>query len=115
MTRLRQQLRPEDRDRLKLTLVSLDPERDTVPVLKRTVEQRHLDTSYWTLARTDAPSVRKLAAVLGIQYRQLSNKDFNHSTVFVLLDSHGRIRAQSDKLGEVDEPFASALRRLMAE
>jgi len=41
------------------------PERDTVAVLRHTAEQRELDAVHWTLARTDAASVRKLAALLG--------------------------------------------------
>ena len=50
-----------------------------------------LDGARWTLARTDAATVRKLAAVLGIQYRALANGEFNHTTALILVDADGRI------------------------
>jgi len=98
-------LRPEERARLSVLMVSFDPERDTVAVLKQTAAQRELDPAHWTLARTDSKSVRKLAAVLGIQYRALPNGDFNHTTALILLDADGRIAARSTQLGNADPAF----------
>ncbi len=98
-------LKPEERARLSVLMVSFDPEHDTVAVLKRTAEQRELDPAHWTLARTDAQSVRKLAAVLGIQYRALANGDFNHTTALILLDENGRIAARSTQLGNAEPGF----------
>ncbi len=98
-------LKPEERARLSVLMVSFDPEHDTVAVLKRTAEQRELDPVRWTLARTDAKSARKLAAVLGIQYRALANGDFNHTTALILLDEDGRIAARSTQLGNADPAF----------
>ena len=43
--------------------------------------QAHGCDGHWTLARTDEATARKIAAVLGIQYRKLANGEFNHSTV----------------------------------
>jgi protein SCO1/2 len=59
------------------------------------------------LARTDATSVRKLAAVLGIQYRALPDGEFNHSTELILLDDKGHIAARIAKMGVVDAGFVS--------
>ena len=73
-----QQLSAAERQHLKVLLVSFDPGHDTVAVLARTAAERHLDTHHWSLARTDARSVRKLAALLDIQYRALGNGEFNH-------------------------------------
>ena len=53
----------------------------------------------WTLARTDAATVRNIAALLNMQYRQLPNGEFNHSTVITLLSPQGEIEASSAKLG----------------
>ena len=73
-------LSAEEREHLTVLLVSIDPAHDSVEVLQRTVDERHVDGARWTLARTDAASVRKLAAVLGIQYRALPDGEFNHTT-----------------------------------
>lgn len=103
-----------ERARLRVLLVSLDPERDTPQALQAVVTQRRLDGRRWTLARTDPTSVRKLAAVLGIQYRQLENREFNHSSALILLDAQGRVLARSSLLGEADPEFVAALRRALA-
>lgn len=94
-------------------LISLDPERDTPEELKKVETTRHLDGARWMLVRTPAGDVRKLAALLGIQYRALENRDFNHSTAIILLDADGRIRATSDHIGEPDPAFEAALKALL--
>ena len=90
-------------------LISFDPERDTPSRLHEVFAERKLDAS-WTLARTDDNAVRELAAVLDIQYRALANREINHSSALVLLDGEGRIVARTDKIGEVDLEFVTAVR-----
>lgn len=107
-------LDPAQRAGLDVLLVSLDPDTDTPAALKRIAEQRHLDTPRWRLARTDAAHVRRLAAVLGVQYKQLGKADFSHSTVLVLLDGQGRIVARSEKLGDAEPTLVEAARRALA-
>lgn len=102
-----------DRGKLDVLLVSFDAEHDTPDKLKTVADQRKLDTPRWTLARTETDQVRKLAAVLDIQYRALGDGEFNHSSVLVLLDAQGRIVARSDKLGAADPDLAAALKRLV--
>ncbi len=106
-------LPPDQRERLHVTLASFDPARDTVAVLQRYASQRGLDPAVWTLARTDARGVRRLAAVLGIQYRALADGDFNHSTVLLLLDADGRIAARTTRLGNADPAFVQAASALL--
>jgi protein SCO1 len=100
----------EERANLGVVLVSIDPEHDTVQVLKRVADERGIDAARWTLARTDAASVRKLAAVLGIQYRALVDGEFNHTTAVVLLDADGRIAARTTRLGNADAAFVKRVR-----
>lgn len=107
-------LEPEQRAGLDVLLVSLDPETDTPAALKHIAEQRHLDTPRWRLARTDAAHVRRLAAVLGVQYKQLGKADFSHSTVLVLLDAQGRAVARREKLGDPEPTFVDAVKRVLA-
>ena len=103
-----------ERAHLTVLMVSIDPEHDSVAVLERTTRQRELDTARWSLARTDAKSVRKLAAVLGIQYRALANGEFNHSTALILLDSEGRIAARTAHLGDADPAFVRRVKASLA-
>jgi protein SCO1/2 len=108
-------LTPSERAKLDVLLVSFDPARDTPARLKEVFDQRNLDPASWTLARTEVSNVRKLAAVLGIQYRALANRDINHTTALVLLDANGRIMARTDKLGELDPDFVAAVRKILTE
>lgn len=107
-------LAPAERARIDVLLVSLDPDNDTPDALKRVADKRHLDTSRWRLARTDKAHVRSLAALLGIQYKQLENREFSHSSALVLLDADGRVVARSDRLGEADADFVAAAKRVLA-
>ena len=107
-------LTPEERSHLRVVLVSFDPEHDSPQALKAVADERHLDLPRWTLDRTDAESVRKLAAVLGVQYRAIENGDFNHSTVISLLDKDGRIAARSSRTGELDADLLAATKRQLA-
>jgi protein SCO1/2 len=103
---------PADRERLRMLLISIDPERDTVANLHALGTSRKLDQSRWTLARTDATSVRKIAAVLGIQYRKLPDGGYNHSSIVTLLTPEGDIAAQSSALGKADPDLLAALGKI---
>jgi protein SCO1/2 len=98
---------------LDVLMISLDPDKDTPEALKRVADKRKLDTPRWRLARTDKAHVRRVAALLGIQYKQLEDGEFSHASVLVLLDPQGRIVARSDRLGEADAEFVAAVRRVL--
>ena len=59
-------LSAEERAQVSLLLVTFDPARDDVGVLKSVATRRKLDREHWTLARTDPATVRKLASTNGI-------------------------------------------------
>lgn len=91
--------------KVPVLMVSFDPVRDDTAALKAMADERHIDAKRWTLARTDARNVRKLAAMLGIQYRELPSGEFNHSSVITLLDAEGRVVGKTATLGEADPAF----------
>ena len=104
------ELTPAQRADLRVLLISIDPERDSVAALRTLADQRHIDTSRWSLARAESAEVRTIAALLNVQYRQLPNGDFNHSTVITLLSPQGEIETTSTKLGTPDPQLVSQLR-----
>jgi len=104
------------RDRLHLLLVSFDPATDSVAVLRDYAQQRKLPAPQWTLARTvQLADTRQVSALLGLQYRQLPDGEFNHSSELILLDAQGRIVARSDVIGRVDMEFVQAAERTLAD
>jgi protein SCO1/2 len=102
-----------ERNRVRVLMVSFDPARDTAAVLKRTAEA-HGCGARWTLARPDDAGARKVAALLGVQYRRLTDGEFNHSSSIELLDVEGRIASRTSTLGAVDPAFLKTLRQSLA-
>jgi protein SCO1 len=112
---IQQSLSPDERARLGVTLISLDPKRDTPQVLARMQKERELDPASWTLARPDPQDVRAIAGLLGIRYRALADGEFNHTTVLVLLDADGRVIARTEGVGGLPDPaFLAAVRRTLS-
>jgi protein SCO1/2 len=106
---IEKKLTPAQRANLGVVLISLDPQRDTSAALKTLALERNLDETRWRLLHTDGVAVRKIAAVLGIQYRQLENQNFNHSSALILLDADGRALARSSQMGDPDPDFIAAV------
>jgi protein SCO1/2 len=105
-------LTPAERLRIRVVLISIDPEHDTTESLRTLAATRRIDLSRWTLVHTDEATVRKIAAVLNIQYRRLPDGSYNHASVISLLTPQGAIAAQSTVLGKADERLAASLRGL---
>jgi protein SCO1 len=112
---LDRKLTADERQRLGVLMISLDPQRDGPAALKATADKRQLDTSRWTLAQPRPQDLRAIAGVLGVRYRPLADGEVNHTGVLVLLDADGRIVARSAKTsGQVDPQFLKQVRAVVA-
>jgi protein SCO1/2 len=94
--------------RARILMISFDPQRDTTAVLQATAK-RHGCDERWHLVRASEADVRRVAAVLGVQYRKLPSGEFNHSSAILLVDADGRIVQRTGVLGSVDTAFVAAL------
>lgn len=103
------QLSAAERKQLRVLLVSLDPKRDTPAALQELAGTHRMDLSRWSVAQTSVANVQKLAAVLGVQYRQLPDGNFNHSSIITLLDRDGRMIGHTSTLGHVEPEFVKKL------
>jgi protein SCO1/2 len=99
------------RSQLRVLLISIDPEHDTVANLQALARTRRIDTTRWTLARTDAATVRKIAALLNVQYRKLPDGSYNHASIISVLTPQGVIARQSSVLGKPDPALVEVLAR----
>lgn len=108
-------LTPKERARLGITLISLDPKRDSPRALAALAAKRKLDATRWSLLRPAESDVRKLAGVLGIRYRALADGEFNHTSALILLDADGRVLARTEQVGsKLDPEFVAAVHRALA-
>lgn len=100
-------LSPELRRDAVFVLVSFDLVRDTVAALAHYRAARQLDAN-WILVRGDDASVRELAALLGVKYKQEADGSFAHSNIFTILNREGEIVHQRTGLsGGLDAALAA--------
>ena len=114
LQRLEGGLDAASRARLRVLMVSVDPEKDTVAALRALADEHHADTARWSFTRAEESDVRKVAALLGVQYRKLPNGDYNHSVLVTLVDGNGAVLSRSASLSGADPGFAAALRAATA-
>ena len=111
---VQKQLSDAQRAKLGVTMISMDPARDTPAALAKIATQRKLDPAQWTLASPAASEVRAIAGVLNIRYRALADGEFNHTSALILLDDDGRILARTEKMGSKPDPeFVAAVRKAL--
>jgi protein SCO1 len=91
-------LDPASRGRLRVLLVSFDAERDTPQQLETLARLHRTDPTRWTFASASETDARKIAALLGLRYRQLPDGNFDHSLLITLLDRQGRVLAATTTL-----------------
>ena len=104
------QLSPEERAGLRVLTISIDPERDTPEKLRETLERHSVDTSRWSMTRSQPGDLRTIAGVFGVRYKQLTDGEFNHTTRIILLDRDGTPVASTEQLGRHDTAFLEAIK-----
>jgi len=108
------QLPPAERARLDVVMVTLDPAHDTAAVLDETA-RRHRAPADWRFLRPGPDDVRAIASVLGVKYRPREDGSINHTSVLVLLDADGVVRARTEVAGIAAEPaFVAEVKALLA-
>lgn len=83
--------------KVKMVLVSFDPERDTPENLKKYREKRKLN-SQWILLTGKDSGIRSLAAVLGVNYKDEGDGIFSHSNVISVVNKEGVVVERIDSL-----------------
>lgn len=102
-------LSPEDLERTRFLLVTIDPERDTPEALRAMAGEKDLSLERYSLVHSDEMHTRGLAALLGVQYRDNRNGQFSHSNVISLLDASGVPVTRLEGLQQPNEAFVSAI------
>ncbi len=90
---------------ISVLLVSFDPARDDLAMLRKVAGEHHVWPPAFRLARTERGDEGMLAGVLGIAYRQLPGGGFSHNVRVSLLDAQGRIVAATDASGRPAPAF----------
>jgi protein SCO1 len=104
-------LTPAERTRIGVSMVSLDPKRDTPVALKALAAKRKVDPR-WQLLQPRPQDLRAIAGLLQVRYRALADGEFNHTSAWILLDPEGRELARTEVMGPRPDPqFLAAVRK----
>ncbi|QSO51546.1 SCO family protein [Alicyclobacillus curvatus] len=78
-----------------LIAMTLDPNRDTIPVIRQYGQHFHANLSGWYFLRTNEAQTLKILNAWGIQAKPSTDKEFiEHTSKTVLIDEYGNIRAE---------------------
>ena len=84
---------------VKLILVSIDPKTDTPEKLKDFAIANKMNQDPWLFLRSSEENTREFAAVLAVNYKQISPIDFSHSNIISVFNPDGELIFQQEGLG----------------
>jgi protein SCO1/2 len=84
-------LPPALRSRVRFVSVTVDPDRDSVPVLKRYAASMGADLSGWSFVTGEAPELEWLYRYYSVGVTALDDGQFDHELGVYLLDARGRV------------------------
>jgi len=84
---------------VKLILVSIDPKTDTPQKLKAFAIANNMNQNPWIFLRSTEDNTREFAAVLAVNYKQISPMEFSHSNIISVFNPDGELVFQQEGLG----------------
>jgi protein SCO1 len=99
------------RQRTRVVLVSIDPERDTPDALRRYRGKMGLDNERFTLLRGDASDVRELAQVIGVAFAKTEGAEIAHTRLVTVLDAGGEVVHQQTGVADDRERLIAGIGR----
>jgi protein SCO1/2 len=87
-------------DYVQFISFSIDPERDSVPELKKWADRFQVNPENWWLLTGDSATIYGLSRQMNLSVQDPKvDSLFPHTDMFVLIDKHGVIRVRRDKDG----------------
>lgn len=99
MRNIEEKLTDEVKDEVKMIFVSIDPETDTPERLKAFAKENFMDQDPWIFLRSSEENTREFAAVLAVNYKQITPIDFSHSNIISVFNRQGELVFQQEGLG----------------
>lgn len=99
MRNIEKALPEEVKPEVKMIFVSIDPETDTPERLKAFAKENFMDEEPWMFLRSSEENTREFAAVLAVNYNQITPIDFSHSNIISVFNRKGVLVFQQEGLG----------------
>lgn len=94
-----------------IVMVTFDPKNDTIESLAKYKTNNNLGIN-WTFLRGTEEDIRMLAVALGVNYKQTSNGDFNHSAIINLISKDGYIVSRLEGVGANSDNLVAKYKKL---
>ena len=115
MKRIEKAAGPKAAEKTKFVLITFDPKVDTPDALKALEKKFELDSKKWTFLHGDEGSIREVASVLNVQYREVSEGQFSHTNLITLLDPNGVVTTKIEGLKQPIEPLVASLNKIAGD
>ncbi len=115
MRNIEKQIPENKKDDVRYIFVSIDPEIDTPERLKAFAKENEMDTEQWLFLRGSEEDTREFAAVLAVNYKQISPIDFSHSNIISVFNQKGELSHQQEGLGVDNKETVQAIKNLANE
>lgn len=99
MRNIEAKLDKKTKKNVKLILVSIDPVTDTPKKLKSFAIANKMDNDPWLFLRSTEDNTREFAAILAVNYKQISPMEFSHSNIISVFNTKGELIYQQEGLG----------------
>ncbi len=99
MRNIEEQLPEDIKGKVKMIFVSIDPETDTPERLKAFAKENLMDEEPWMFLRSTEANTREFAAVLAVNYKEISPINFSHSNIISVFNEKGELVFQQEGLG----------------
>ena len=99
MRNIEEKLPENTKGKVKMIFVSIDPETDTPERLKAFAKENLMDEEPWLFLRSTEANTREFAAVLAVNYKEISPINFSHSNIISVFNEKGELVFQQEGLG----------------
>ncbi len=89
---------------ISFSLVSLDPDRDSIETLNKYFNEKKMNIKSWNLYKSSKNETLRLALAVGIKYKKEKNNEYTHSNLIIIIDKDGVIKMHHQGLDKNFDP-----------
>ncbi len=112
MRNIEKQIPENKKNDVQFVFVSIDPKTDTPERLKAFAKENQMEDDKWLFLRGSEEDTREFAAVLAVNYKQISPMDFSHSNIISIFDQKGELAHQQEGIGVDNKETVQAINAL---
>lgn len=109
MRNIEKQIPDDEKSDVEYVFVSIDPKTDTPERLTAFAKENKMEDNKWLFLRGSEEDTREFAAVLAVNYKQISPMDFSHSNIISVFNKAGELAHQQEGLGVDNKETVQAI------